>query len=200
MKTFHKFEIIDGRRKRAVFEIPTSRGYQYLCVYNDIDSYSVVEIEAELLLNLWRENINNVQRDIAHGSPKSWVNDRKFKDAEIGFLEGEKNPVPLPRISCGILNEYEDAWERHFVFFHKYLGKHIRRVPFVSIDDVTRSIWLMTYGAQRFPVLCSSDYDHVKLLHLLAGDPDVPPQTVKDIFNKTYTLCQARGGLHTRVK
>jgi len=184
MKTFHKFEKIDGCRERAVFKIPTSRGEQYLCVYNAIDSYSVVEIETELLLNLWRENINAVQRDIAHGSPKSWVNDRKFKEAEAGFLKGEKNPVPLPCTSCGILNKYEDTWERRFVFFRKYLGKHIKRVPFVSIDDVTRSIWLMAHGAQRFPVLCSSDYDHVKLLHLLAGEPDVPPQTVKDIFDK----------------
>ena len=185
MRTFHKFEIAHGYQKRAVFKIPTSRGNQYLCVYSDVGNYSVVEIETELLLNLWRKNPSKIHQNSSHGSPKSWVKDYKFKEAEDGFLEGEKNPVPLARVSCGIQNEYKDIWERRFVFFRKYLGTHILQVPIVSIEDVTRSIWLMAYEAQRFPILCSSDdCDHVKLLHLLAGDPNVPPRTVKDIFDK----------------
>jgi len=48
-------------------------------------------------------------------------------------------------------------------------------------NGMTRTIWLLTYGATRFPMMC--DTDEAELLQLLAGFPDGKPQTIKMLLD-----------------
>ncbi|WP_418627472.1 plasmid fertility inhibition factor family protein, partial [Anaerosinus sp.] len=99
MKTFYgvlnnKFSM----QPNAVFCIPTNRGNLFMCVYRTPalnEERFVVEVDANKFLYLWRNTTNDGHSIIARGTISKWKNDRKFIDAEDGFLRGETNPVPL---------------------------------------------------------------------------------------------------------
>lgn len=57
----------------------------------------------------------------------------------------------------------------------------MRRVPYISFTNgITRTIWLLTYGAKCIPVMC--DTQNAELLQMMAGLPDGKPQTIKELL------------------
>lgn len=114
--TFYKITELPGKGKCAIFRIPTQRGDQFLCTYYESENLSVVELDTEYLLKLWRNEIYGPHRSIANGNPETWSKDYKFQSAAEGFALGESNPVPLAYLTCAIHDEFEDMWERHLFF------------------------------------------------------------------------------------
>jgi len=182
MKTFHKIETLPDGRKRAVFRVATDRGDQYLCTDTESEDFSVVEVNAGHFLELWRNDAYEPHRAVAQGNPETWIRDDKFHDAEAGFAHGEVSPVPLALVNCAIRNEAKNVWKRRYVFFREYAGQQVvKRVPYITFTNgVTRTIWLLTYGAKCFPVMCKTE--NADLLQLMAGLPDGKSQTVKELL------------------
>jgi len=69
----------------------------------------------------------------------------------------------------------KDVWKRHFLFIKEYMGRQVvKRTPYIGFTDgVTRTIWLLAYGAKCFPVMCRTE--NAELLQLMAGFPDGKP-------------------------
>jgi hypothetical protein len=170
MKTLFDVRIVFWRQN-AVFRVPTQRaGDAFMRVV--LDEYgagenSIVEVDAERFLELWRQKYSS-HPEIAAGNPSSWPGDRKFSWAVDGFAHGEKNPVPLAEVGCHIAHVDIEEHRRRNLFFRKTVVVGSTSSPFLGITDgVTRTIWLLTQGAQRFPVHCSRS--EADLLHELAG-------------------------------
>jgi len=122
-----------------MFRISTDCGDQYLCTREKSDIFSVVEVKADYFLEMWRNDTAYESHcGVSHGSPETWVNDYKFKDAEKGFSYGELNPVPLAHVSCEIYNEVKDVWKRRYFFFR---GSVKRTVSFqkIMVDHSSRT-------------------------------------------------------------
>ena len=187
MKTFHKIETLPDGRKRAVFCIPTKRGDQFMCtghVSGDLlEEFSVVEVDAGYFLEMWRNDTYEAHLDVSQGNPKTWVQDRKFPKAEKGFSYGETNPVPLAMLTCAIRDLKKDVWQRRLLFFREYMGAQVyKRVPYVTFSNgITRTIWLLTYGAEYFPVMCGTS--NAELLQLMAGRPEGKPKTIRALLD-----------------
>jgi hypothetical protein len=145
--------------------------------------FSVVEVDSAYFLELWRNDNDEAHLDVSQGSPETWVKDRKFHYAADGFACGESNPVPLAYVTCEVRNEVKHIWQRRFLFFREYMGQQVtKRIPYVGFTNgITRTIWLLTYGAKYFPVMCRTD--NADLLQLLAGLPDGKPRTIKKLLN-----------------
>ena len=155
-----------GRRKifgvnTFVFRVPTrARGDVFMRVDRSgtvSKPRAVVEVDSSKFLALWRAEPYSIHSDVSSGNPETWPRDRKFHDAEKGFLEGETNPVPLADVNCHLESERHAVYETQFWFFRKVSGYRTTEMPYACFDNgITRTIWLMTYGASHFPVLCEA--------------------------------------------
>ncbi|MDR6387871.1 hypothetical protein AB3X82_15380 [Paraburkholderia phenoliruptrix] len=128
-----------AKQRCAVFQIPTANfGTVFMRVSASPGdaSVAVVEVDADRLLEQWRRTGGKPER-CADASQALWPSDEKFAAAEIGFMEGQFDPVPLALMTCRAEN-----------------GGSVQ----LSIaDGVTRTIWLLTAGATIFPVSCPID-------------------------------------------
>jgi hypothetical protein len=123
----------------------------------DIDKYTrdgraVVVVDSAKFLALWRADPNNLHRDVAMGSPKTWPSDYKYHWVVDGFSYGHENPVPLADV-----HHYTAPLT---ISSSKFLGlskrewrEEVEAVGFMN--GITRTIWLLTQGCQAFPVKCS---------------------------------------------
>jgi len=182
MKTFYKIEELPKQCKRAVFRVPTKRGDQFLRTEYVSDEFSVVEVDAEHLLELWRNDTDEDCFELAHGNPGTWMKCKEFHEAGNCFAHGESKPVPLAFIYCDIRDEMKDVWKRRFLFVKQYMGQQfVKRTPYIGFTvGVAQTIWLLTHGAKCFPVMCKTE--NAELLQLLAGLPDGKPQTIKELL------------------
>lgn len=144
----------------AVWNVPLGDGgFAFMCVresnyYND--RRHVVMVDAQKLLQLWRQEPYSIHADVSHGSPSSWMHDYKYEGAAAGFAHGMQNPVPLAQVACRVHEEHMPVFERRWGLFRRCVGYESHRLPYVSFGDgITRTIWLLTNGAVRFPVECS---------------------------------------------
>jgi len=182
IKTFYKIEELPKQCKRAVFRVPTDCGYQYLRTEYVSDEFSVVEVDAEHLLELWRNDTDGDCFDLAHGNPHTWMEYKEFHEAQNCFAHGQSKPVPLAFVYCDIRDEMKDVWKRYFLFVKEYMGRRIvTRTPYIGFTvGIIQTIWLLTYGAKCLPVMCRTE--SAELLQLLAGLPDGKPQTIKALL------------------
>ena len=94
----------------------------------------IVVLDAKKFLTLWKAEPNPIAPELSKGTRSDWVNDRKYPDTELGFQQGQNNPVPLAKI---VFNEST-------------------KEPYISVNDgITRIIWLLANGATAFPVECN---------------------------------------------
>lgn len=118
---------------------------------------TVVHVDAKKLLLLWQKEPHNPTGVLAFGGESEWRADYKFNCAEIGFLQGQRNPVPLARIVCAEHDKYEPVYKKGFIFFRKLVGyKTLKEHHIGFIDGITRTIWLLANGAESFPIECES--------------------------------------------
>lgn len=131
------------------------------------EGHRVVEVQADKFLRLWRADPNDRHRDVSHGDRMHWLNDKKFSSAEAGFLNAKEaldKPVPLAAVGCRQLPD---------------------GTPCVNISDgVTRTIWLLAYGASIFPVMCGTS--GAQLLQSEAGLPNGRPMKISDLLMKVF--------------
>lgn len=152
MLTFDSLAWINHGRK-AVFAVETaSKGTVYMSQGRGRASLSVVEVDAERLLKLWRD-AGIAETYLAHGDVASWRADRKYRSVDACYSSGRGNPVPLAFVSCGEAQSPSTVW--------KWRGGRVERqshtrIVFGFSDGITRTIWLLANGAKVFPVLCSS--------------------------------------------
>jgi hypothetical protein len=172
MQTFRETRDFWGT-SAAVFQVPTTeRGDVFMRIsrtnYGN-NERAVVEVDGDKFLSLWRSEPYSIHADIAHGTPLTWEKDYKFHHAEDGFSRGPENPVPLATVTCEVHKEKLPIWEKHFFFFKKKVGYRELETPYVAFSNgITRTIWLMTFGAKIFPVECSSIRE-AELLQTYAG-------------------------------
>lgn len=129
-------------RTIELYEIPVrpyGRWNVYMRLYpKQKDSgYEAVLVEADRFFAIWDKH--NVL------TPDSLEKDRKLRAGDTGFhfSQGCRNPVPLAEVGFVINNTLRIC------------------------DGNTRIIWLLTHGAQAFPLACPQQY--CDLLHQLAG-------------------------------
>ena len=183
MQTLHK--IVDYRfDKRAIFRVTTKEGGDvFMCIEgsNDHDN-AVVEVDAKKFLSLWQKEPNSHTPELLHGDPEKWKQDYKFHHAESGFSEGESNPVPLAEIGCNIHTNIVPVYRKKLLFFNNILGYRKEQFNYVTFSNgITRTIWLMAYGADAFPVECSKE--EAPLLQRCAGLPYGSPLTIAELLS-----------------
>jgi hypothetical protein len=148
---------------------------------------SIVWVEAEKFLKLWRNEDYGIHEDVSHGTPETWRKDYKFHEAERGFksaLNNPNNPVPLAHISCNEHLLENPIYAKRLFFFRRITGYTKQRNVYVSyIDGITRSIWLMANGCKEFPIQCLKNESD--LLHQHAGVEGIPPVCVATLLNST---------------
>ncbi|MEG6586878.1 plasmid fertility inhibition factor family protein [Dendrosporobacter sp. 1207_IL3150] len=135
----------------AIFRISTDADDVFMKVAKTPclnDERFVVEVDSKRFLSLWRNTTDTNHIKIARGNILTWKQDRKYKDAVVGFSYGEGNPVPLAEVSCFLLDD---------------------KTAYINIaNGVTRTIYLMSLGVSKFPIECSG-IDQAKLLQNFAG-------------------------------
>lgn len=158
-----------------------SRVYMRLLDINfNRNNQFVVIVDAERFLQLWRNSEYKAHLDIAHGNPESWQRDYKFKDAKEGFAKGILNPVPLAEVSC-----YLDTRKSLF-------GGAKTKWCVGFINGITRTIYLLTYGATSFPVMCRGEEEACNM-QTHAGVNNSSPKSLEqlipqDISGTSYLL------------
>lgn len=149
----------DGRT--AVWSIPLNDGgrafvsasrYPYLN-----DEIYVVEVDADRFYYHWLKS--TLERGGECVPVQEMPGDRKYRQAEEGFAEGRKNPVPLAEV-----NAYETGGMDYVGF----------------TNGVTRSFWLLAHGAKSFPVE-THGIESARKLHELAGTGQ-GPRTLDELF------------------
>ena len=142
-------------------------------------------VDAQRFLALWRKDPHHGV--IARGDPSSWRLDRKFQYAGAGFDAGPTNPVPLARVVC-------QRWVRGgFAQIRNRVPAQLARIVpwprfnFVGFcDGITRTIWLLSHGADAFPVICDRS-DGAMTLCELAGYPQFPAESAATIVERLLT-------------
>ncbi|WP_447874846.1 plasmid fertility inhibition factor family protein [Serratia fonticola] len=154
--------------RRCLFEIPLATGRtvwmdQRLTKQSD---YWIVLVEKRPFLQAWARA--HQERHLAVGDESIWRQDRKFADAEDGFSHGRENPVPLAECGGG------------------YLVEDGLPVLWLSIGNgVTRTIWLLANGVERFPVKVSTART-AQLIHRGAGVKSTCPLSIKGLYEVIY--------------
>ena len=153
------------------------------------DNQFAVIVNAERFLQLWRNADYKAHREIAHGNPESWQRDYKFNEAKDGFSKGIVNPVPLADVSC-----YLDTRK-------SLLGGTKTQWCVGFTNGITRTIYLLTYGAKSFPVMCRGE-DEAFNMHTHAGVHNCMPKSLEqlipqDISGTSYLLNNGFIDLHT---
>lgn len=182
MRTLHQV-INHPFGKRVIFRITTQeRGDVFMCTEGTNNhETSVVEVDAKKLLSLWQKEPCSHTPELLHGNPEKWKQDYKFHHAESGFSGGENNPVPLAEIGCNTHKKWTAVYRIKFLFFRTFVEYKQEQFNYVSFSDgITRTIWLMAYGAGIFPVECSTK--EAPLLQHCAGLPEGKPQTIAQLL------------------
>ena len=128
-------QIIKVGNYQAIFNIQLKNGMVYMRIQRSNyanDERCVVWVDPHRFTNLWKKCRFN--QEISHGNPETWILDKKYKDAEIGFSHGVNNPVPLASVTFG---SYSSKLDDYFVDF---------------TNGITRTIWLLAHNVQAFPV------------------------------------------------
>lgn len=167
MKTFYELSNNNvAMQTEAVFCIHTNRGNLFMCVSRTPalnEERFVVEVDANKFLDLWRNTTNDAHFIIAQGTISEWKNDRKFIYAEDGFLQGQTNPVPLADVSIGMS----------------------KNTPYINIcDGITRTIYLLSLKAEKFPVECYG-IEQAQLLQKFAGLENGKFKSVQELIPST---------------
>jgi hypothetical protein len=147
------FKHDDFGNKFAVFEVVLLNKESVFMSYSlskKSGQYAVVIVNSIKFLQLWRNDSKGIHKEIAFGTPVSWINDYKYEKAEKGFSYKYTNPVPLAYISC---------------FENRIGAKKHQCVGFTN--GVTRTIWLLSNGCKEFPVEC--ELSEASALYNLAG-------------------------------
>nr|WP_311530886.1 hypothetical protein [uncultured Ralstonia sp.] len=156
LQTFERLRWIHHAR-RAVFRVETPTQGTVFMSMRESDLYSIVEVDATRLLNLWRHPETELS-GLAYGTPASWREDRKFGDAQDGFDDGESNPVPLALVTCR---------RRSRIDRQPGLAESARQAAFEFTNGVTRTMWPLANGARVFPMSCG--IAEAPLLYEMAG-------------------------------
>ena len=133
-----------------LFEVSTAIGPVYMRHHGGEGQRKVLVVDAQKFLKLWRNTTCDAHKTVARGVPETWRNDYKFHWAAKGFSEGASNPVPLASInyevsSRGLLSSLMDG------------GGMSRPLRVINFNDgITRTIWLLSNGADSFPIEVSS--------------------------------------------
>ncbi|WP_175743341.1 plasmid fertility inhibition factor family protein [Burkholderia ambifaria] len=191
MKTFSHLETMIHLERFAVFCIPTQEhGEVWMRISERCANRAVIEVDAERFLAAWRQEGSGYS-DIAHLTIDGWRRDYKFHDAQEGFEEGWPNPVPLADVNAWLSHKQRQSavpvserrlgrWFRYLVRDEPDVAPATEAVPCISFTNgITRSIWLLAAGAQRFPVSCSAG--NASLLHELVGADNTEPHLVVDL-------------------
>lgn len=183
MQTLHKIITLHFERQ-AIFRVTTKeRGDVFMRVEgsNDHDN-SVVEVDANKFLSLWQKEPYSHTPELLHGDPEKWKKDYKFHHAESGYLAGENNPVPLAEVGCNTHTNIFPVYRKKLVFFKQLIGYRKEQFNYISFSNgITRSIWLMAYGAEAFPVACRKE--EAPLLQRSAGLHGGKPQTIAELLS-----------------
>lgn len=118
-------------------------------------------LDAKAFAKHWQGFISDREHRQHRAQPGNWRLDSKFPDAERGFAQGERNPVPLALVSC-----------------NRFHGESRPSIGFTN--GITRTLWLLANGAPMFPVECGIR-DGWSALHELAGARARPPQLLADL-------------------
>ncbi|MCG9745983.1 hypothetical protein [Shewanella sp. Isolate8] len=143
---------------------------------------AVVFVDANKLIELWKNDPYNSEPLLAYGNESIWRSDLKFSQAERGFSFGKCNPVPLASIECSTHVYKNPVWQRKFLLFKELVGVVQEEVSYIGfIDGITRAIWLLANNAKNFPVECS--LGDAKLLQKEAGVIGSTYITVADLYS-----------------
>jgi len=116
----------------------------FMSIDADVKNFSIVVVDAQKFLNLWRDDPYITHQQVANGTPETWRKDRKYNDAERGFSKGRDNPVPITKVS-----------------YRTFKSEHDEHIQCVALSDgITRTIWLLTNGCEAFPVQCDNSNAH----------------------------------------
>lgn len=184
MQLLHKIERVYGTRY-ATFRVPTAlSGDVFMSVSRSNflnEDRSVVVVDAQKFLTLWRANPYEVQGDVQHGNADKWKTDRKYKDAEDGFSHGSDNPVPLAEIACDVNVVEHKLYSRSLFIFKKLDRVEKSDLNFIAFTNgITRTLWLLANGAAAFPVEVRTK--QAERLQKLAGLPGGRSMTVADLI------------------
>ncbi|WP_162631887.1 hypothetical protein [Burkholderia sp. JP2-270] len=191
MKTFSHLETMLYLERFALFCIPTpEHGEVWMRISERCSDRAVIEVDAERFLTAWRQEGSGYP-EIAHQTIEGWRHDYKFDEARKGFDEGWSNPVPLADVHGWLSRKQKQPAPP---VTERRLGRWFRRLTGVGPDDapaieaapcigftngITRTIWLLAAGAQRFPISCSAD--NATVLHQLVGADNTEPHLVADL-------------------
>ena len=166
METFFKVARVPHTNfAYAIFRIPTNGNDVFMCVsrsWAKNDERFVVEVDSQRFLSFWRNTSDHSHRKIARGNIAAWVQDEKFNDAKAGFSKGEIDPVPLADVSV-------------FLFGDKTVSINIT-------NGVTRTIYLLSIKASKFPVECDG-VEQAKLIQQFAGLENGSFKSVKELIS-----------------
>lgn len=162
----------------VVFEVPLSVGtapvYMRAVIKHGMHSRrAVVFVDAQKFHAYWRAELYGIHDEQAQGSRATWPKDRKFPEASRGFAQGINNPVPLAYVHARSEQKRFPITKSVLGVFKRTIGYETRPVNYVTFTDgVTRTIWLLNFGAPVFPVMV--DQTEAAALHALCGVGDGP--------------------------
>ena len=160
----------------VVFEVPVINGPVYMRAvvpHGMQDKRALVFVNAEKFRKLWANEPYSIHQEQALGSPATWPYDRKFGQAQKGFSQGADNAVPLAYVHARAELKNVPIVKKYFGLFTRTVGFEKRALPYVCFTDgVTRTIWLLNYGAPVFPVMV--DQTEAKALYQFCGEGGGP--------------------------
>ncbi|NYA15551.1 plasmid fertility inhibition factor family protein [Serratia fonticola] len=148
------------------FEIPLREGkFAYMeQALSDTSESHIVIADRHRLLSAWRNNPNSIVPELSRGDESAWRRDRKFHEAEKGFSHGADNPVPLANPHCRFILDQ---------------GLPVPALGFTN--GITRTIWLLANGADRFPVH-ADNHRSAQMLQRGIGYRPACPLAVQSLF------------------
>ena len=129
----------------------------------------IVIVRKRPFLEAWARS--GQEQQLAKGDEAAWRADYKFLHAEKGFANGRDNPVPL-------------AW----CDAHYRMDKGLPVLYTGFTDGITRTIWLLANGAEKFPVSVSNERSAL-LLYRGAGDRKTEPLSVESLQYRLKSGC-----------
>lgn len=123
----------------------------YMIFKKEEDSIPIL-IDSKLFKKLWKNTTYDAHFEVARGNEESWIEDYKYKWAELGFSYGKNNPVPLARINYEQNIYHEDIIKTKFFLFKVKIDTKESLIHSISFNDgITRTIWLLCNGAKKIP-------------------------------------------------
>ncbi len=162
----------------VVFEVPLGEGHASVYMRAVIkhgmhNRRALVFVDAQKFHACWRAEFYGIHDEQAQGSRTTWPLDRKFPEANRGFAQGISNPVPLAYVHARSEPKRFPITKRVLGIFKRTIGYETRPVNYVTFTDgVTRTIWLLNFGAPVFPVMV--DQTEAAAMHAFCGVGDGP--------------------------